>query len=176
MSDELDAIIRSSLAAFARDVLDSAWWGKEHDWVSRYAFNYLINLCSPEGPLRHPGQIAIEVGVAQPPGMYKAGAVGRDLVIWSKPGSSCWDRDWKPSNHPIAVLEWKVHRQGHRNRRQAHEREWLKRYTEWQPSTVAYAVEINLGKNPSTLKCARFLAGSSDDLWLELKGSGRSAG
>jgi hypothetical protein len=111
----LDAIIANSLQQFAQDALACDWRGKEQDWVNRYAHQYLLNHCSPDGPLRDPGQLEIEVVVPQPPG-YAAPAVRRDLVIWTEPGSSCWGPCWDAVHHPICVLEWKVHRPKHRNR------------------------------------------------------------
>jgi hypothetical protein len=114
----------ASLTAFAGDMLGTPWCGKEHDWVNRFAHSYL--LCSPAGVLQEPGQIAIEVGVPQPPGYIKAGT-RRDLVIWPTAGLTCWDSEWRAVQHPIAIVEWKVHRPRRRNRDQLREREWLRR-------------------------------------------------
>jgi hypothetical protein len=163
-----DEIVTLSLREFAADTLSSEWFGKEHDWVNRYAHGYLLKHCLPRGPLREAGQVAIEVGVPQPPG-YPCAATRRDLVIWSHSGLTCWDADWKPVHHPLAILEWKVHRIGRRNRDQPHEREWLRRYTAWQAGRVAYAVEIDLSRKAPTLTCSRFHAGSEDVLWLQVK-------
>jgi len=153
------------ISAFAADTLGSHWRGKEHDWVNRFAHCYLLKHCTPNGPLYEAGQIAIEVGVPQPPG-YLAPATRRDLVIWPSPGLTCWDAEWRPIHHPIAIVEWKVHRPGRRNRDQPRKREWLRRYTQWQTEPVAYAVEINLGCTPNTLTCSRFHAGAEVDVWL----------
>jgi hypothetical protein len=97
-------IVTRSLGEFAADTLSSGWLGKEHDWVNRYAHGYLLKHCLPSGPLREPGQVAIEVGVSQPPG-YPCAATRRDLVIRSHSGLTCWDADWKPVHHPMAILE-----------------------------------------------------------------------
>jgi hypothetical protein len=164
---QLDEIMAASLTAFAADTLGSRWCGKEHDWVNRYAHSYLLKHCAPAGPLHEPGQIAIEVGVPQPPG-YSKPATRRDLVIWARSGLTCWDADWRPVHHPLAIVEWKVHRPGRRNPDQPQEREWLRRYTQWQTAPVAYAVEIHLGCTPHTLTCSRFHAGSEVVEWLHL--------
>lgn len=162
---QLDEIIAVSLTAFAADTLGSRWRGKEHDWVNRYAHSYLLKHCAP--PLHDAGQIAIEVGVPQPPG-YTKRATRRDLVIWARSGLTCWGDDWKPVHHPLAIVEWKVHRPRYRNRYQPQEREWLRRYTQWQTATVAYAVEIDLGGISHTLICSRFYAGTEVVQWLHL--------
>lgn len=164
---QLDDLIAASLKAFAADTLGSRWCGKEHDWVNTYAHSYLLKECAPTGPLYDAGQVTIEVGVPQPPG-YTTLATRRDLVIWAHPGVSCWGEDWRPIHHPLAILEWKVHRLGRRNRKQPQEREWLRRYTQWQAAPVAYAVEINLDCTPSSLTCSRFHAGSEILEWLRL--------
>jgi hypothetical protein len=77
---------------FAADALPKEWWGKEHDWVNRYVFGYLIKHCSPNGPLHDAAQIGIEVGVPQPPGYVKKGVL-RDVVIWEHPMTTCWNSD-----------------------------------------------------------------------------------
>jgi len=170
----MDKLITVSLSAFAADTLDRHWHGKEHDWVNRYAHGYLLKHCTPDGPLYDPGQIAIEVGVPQPPG-YKAPATRRDLVIWPSPGLTCWDAEWRPVHHPVVIIEWKVHRPGRKNRDQPHEREWLRRYTQWQQEYVAYAVEINLGCTPNSLTCHRFHAGIEMNAWLSLSADSDSS-
>jgi len=170
---ELDNLITTSLTTFAADLLDSGWCGKEHDWVNRYAFNYLLKLCSPTSIFREPGQLGIEVQVGQPPGYYSKPAACRDIVLWPQSGMSCWGEDWQPIFHPLAILEWKVHRPRRRNREQPHEREWLRHYTDWQKAPVAYAVEVDLGCSPSTLTCCRYHAGTEQAGWLRFKGRGR---
>ena len=170
---EIDNLISTSLTAFATDMLDRRWFGKEHDWVNQYAFNYLLSQCAPTSPFREPGQLGIEVQVGQPPGFYSKPAAQRDIVIWPQSGMSCWGEDWQPIHHPMVILEWKVHRLGHRNREQPHEREWLRRYTSWQKSPVAYAVEVDLGMSPAILTCCRYQAGIEQSGWLKLKGRGR---
>lgn len=165
--EALDRLIGTSLRAFAADAAGQAWSGKEHDWVSRYAFGYLLHCCAPDGPLRTPGQLAIEVGVPQPPG-YASGAVRRDLVIWPEPGQCCWDAQGQPVHHPLTIVEWKVHRRGHRNPMVMQEREWLRRYTAWRAGTVAYAVAIKAGGRGHVLTASRFVDGDEHATWLQV--------
>lgn len=158
----LDDLMTTSLAEFARDMLGTPWCGKENDWVNRFAHGYLLRHVNPTGVLYDPAQIGIEVAVPQPPGFVKQ-STRRDLVIWPEPGGTCWDADWNAVHHPLAIVEWKVHRPRRRNRDQEKEREWLRRYTRWQPGSVAFAVEIDLGCAPRTLVCRRFRGGVDEE-------------
>lgn len=164
----LDSLVARSLRAFAADVLGSGWRGKEHDWVNRYTFGYLVKECAPGGPLHDPAQLGVEVGVAQPPG-YAKPAANRDLVIWGRAGMSCWSDDWLPTHHPLTILEWKVHRPGHVNRDLTREREWLRQYTAWQAKPVCYAVEVTWSANRTALCCSRFHAGTEVADWLAIR-------
>jgi hypothetical protein len=47
---ELDSIIEESLGRFYREVLSSAWYGREHEMVSLFVLGYLAERCSPHGP------------------------------------------------------------------------------------------------------------------------------
>lgn len=165
----LDTIIGRSLRGFAKDTLGCGWHGKEHDWVNRYTFGYLLKECGPGGPLYDPAQLAVEVGVGQPPTGYAKLAVNRDIVIWDRPGMSCWDEDWKPVHHPLAILEWKVHRPNRPNRQQAHERQWLREYSAWQEQTLCYAVEVKWSLTQASLRCTRFAAGVETFDWIDVR-------
>lgn len=171
MRNELDEIVEHSLQEFAKQALQTKWWGKEHEWVNRYAFGYLIKSCKHGSLLFDPGQIGVEVAVPQPPGYGEKSAVRRDLVIWSQPETACWNSHWIPVNHPLAILEWKVHRPGHPNREVRKEREWLRQYCAWQQKVVAYAIEVNLATTPFALRCTRFHGKSETPSWLDLVGN-----
>lgn len=164
---EIDNLIKASLSHLAADDHVRNWRAKEREWVNYFAHRYLLNQCSINGPLKHAAQIGIEVGVPQPPN-YPKPTVGRDLVIWPQIGSTCWNQDWKPVQHPLAIMEWKVHRPGHRNRKVSKEREWLKAYCQWQPDVVAYAVEVHGDKTGCPLTCNRFLGRQEREHWLHL--------
>ena len=162
---DLDRIVARSLRDFAAATLDRGWLGKEHDWVNRYVHGFLMDHCSPAGPMSR-AQIGIEVGVAQPKPWR--GAVRRDVVIWPRAGDTCWDQNWRPKNHPIAIQEWKVHRPRHRNPALQHQHDWLRKYTAWQREVVAYAIEVDTSRMPSFLRCVRFHAGAEDNSWLRV--------
>jgi hypothetical protein len=169
---EIDRIVDSSLRQLAADKHVHAWCAKERDWVNYFAHRYLIKKCSKTGPLKKPWQIGIEVGVPQPP-PYNKPSVSRDLVIWPDPGDTCWkgnriDRPWAPAHHPLAILEWKVHRFKHPNRMVTHEREWLEAYCQKNKSVLAYAIEIDGRCSPRTMVCTRFYGNAKPSRWLEL--------
>jgi hypothetical protein len=167
MIGKIDQIIERSLRKLAEDKHVRSWCAKERDWVNYFAHRYLAEECSRLGPLRELGQICIEVAVAQPPG-YEKLSVSRDLVIWPKCGDTCFDGDWKPRKHPLAILEWKVHRPRYRNRKVDEERIWLRAYCKWQPSVLAYAIEIDGTCSPSGLVCSRFFGSTENTHWLDL--------
>ena len=167
---EFDAIVEQSIKALSADARITNWQAKEHNWVSYFAFQHLLRHCRPEGVISHPGQIGIEVGVPQPPDCgFAAQATRRDLVIWPTTGMTCWDADWNPVHHPLAILERKVHRPGRKNRFVAHERRWLNSYCTWQQSVIAYAIEIDGSINPSTITCSRFLGSEERTDWLKVQ-------
>ena len=163
----IDSLIANSLNALAADPLVSQWQAKENNWVSYFAFRYLVPRCRPDGPLSDPAQIGVEVSVPQPPKRRTRG-VRRDTVIWSKAGMTCWGDGWSACSHPLAILEWKVHRPGRKNKLVAKERQWLRDYCKWQPAVVAHAIDIDGSQQPPTIKCFRFL-GNDERLWLEAR-------
>jgi hypothetical protein len=165
----IDSLIEQSLAALAADKHVQGWLAKEHDWVSYFAMQHLIPHCHPDGVLAYPAQIAIEGSVAQPPG-YAKSAVRRDLVIWPSVGMTCWSGEqWIPSRHPLAIMEFKVHRPRARNRQVDHEREWLRKYCALNPTVLAYAVTIDGSKQPTTITCDRFLGSDEQSNWLKYR-------
>lgn len=164
----IDRVVESCLRQLAADPHILRWRAKEHDWVNYFALEYLLAKGSEEGLLTKPAQLAIEVAVPQPPGYLKP-TVCRDIVIWSSPGQTCWDENWRPVQHPLAVVEWKVHRVGRRNRAVQAERVWLRQYCAWQPLTVGYAIEVDQLVDATTITCTRFRGAEEWADWLRLQ-------
>lgn len=164
-SSLVDRLIAECLRDLAVDPHVLRWRAKERNWVNYFASEYLIPRVGTTQFLTKPSQITIEVAIPQPPGYQKA-TVCRDLVIWAEPGQTCWDSAWRPRLHPLAIVEWKVHRPDHRNHKVAAERRWLRKYCAWQPSTVAYAVEIDTAPDAIQIACARFLGNVEQAEWL----------
>ncbi len=168
---QLDRLIRSTLTEFC-DHLDSClWWGKEHDFVNRYAHGFLMARCSPRSFLKHPTQIGIEVGVAQPKGKgFLRPAARKDLVIWPRPWMSCWDDKYDPTNHPMAVLEWKVRLNARNLRCDRHDEAWLSAFAKSRADFVGYAVTLNRTRRHGAQKMCvtRFHEQDVDHNWLIL--------
>ena len=166
---ELESVIRRALTAFAADLGSCEWRGKENDCVNRFAHGFLLAHCRESSWLRHPTQIGIEVGVAQPPGVATKAAARKDLVIWPKPWMSCWDSSWRPVNQPAAIMEWKVVRGPATGRGTAHDHRWLAAFANWQPDCVGFSVVLAAHRAPEErLLVTRFRAGDVEDPWLRL--------
>ena|SRR5688572_4418134 len=174
---ELDRIVGSSLRQLAADTHVRSWCAKENDWVNYFAHRYLMGQVSKRGPLKEPTQICIEVSVPQPSNRlaYDRPSVRRDLVIWSECGQTAFDGDcfkanWSPCKHPLAILEWTVHRPGHKKSRAIFEKErqWLRDYCKENPSVLGYAILIDGTCSPRKLACNRFFGLNEDEDWLDL--------
>lgn len=166
---EIDLLISASLKSLAADPHVKQWKAKEHNWVNYFVFRHLLQHCRPGGVLSDAAQIGIEVGVPQPKDMgFEKSSVRRDLVIWPAVGMTCWDKNWDPTCHPLAIIEWKVHRPGHRNRFGEHERKWLRSYCRLHTSVVGYAIEVDGTKQPTIIRCRRFSGAEETSDWIKL--------
>ena len=166
---QIDRIIRETLIEFSDHLDKRPFCGKEHDFVNRYAHGFLMERCSPRSFLKHRTQIGIEVGVAQTRGFPRP-AARKDLVIWPKPWMSCWDDKFRPANHPIAVLEWKLKVKGKELRCDRHDEAWLTAFSKWQPDFVGYAVTISRTRPAAQKLCVtRFHRGDVHHNWLTLR-------
>jgi hypothetical protein len=167
---KLDRLIRETLIAFSEDLKGCRWWGKEHDLVNRYAHGFLMARCSSSSFLEHPTQIGIEVGVAQPKGKrFLRPAARKDLVIWPKPWMSCWNDKFEPSNHPMAVLEWKVKLNAKTLRCDPHDKAWLHGFARTHPDFVGYSVTLNRTRTAAQNMCVtRFHGQDVAPNWLTL--------
>jgi hypothetical protein len=165
---QLDRLVRETFTGFSDDLDRCQWWGKEHDFVNRYAHGFLVPRCSPRSPLKHATQIGIEVGVAQPKRFLRK-AARKDLVIWPKPWMSCWDESWEPTNHPIAVLEWKVRLNSANLRCDRHDEAWLTAFARSHPDFVGYSVTLNRTRPAAQKMCvSRFHGRDTEHEWLTL--------
>jgi hypothetical protein len=166
-AETIDALIRSALGALVEDSHVKDWWAKENNWVSYFAFKYLVDHCRRFGI--DPAQIGVEVSVPQAPGRKTRG-VRKDIVIWPKPGMTCWLEGWKAGCHPTAIMEWKVHRPFRRNPLVHLERKWLKDYCKKNRAVLAYAVEVDGTQQPLSMKCWRFFGRQSTEKpWREFE-------
>jgi hypothetical protein len=169
----IDLLIDRALTSLATDPHIRQWRAKEHNWVNYFVFRHLVPLCKPGSVIPDPAQIAIEMPVPQPKGerlSYKTKTVRRDLVLWPSAGFTCWDNDWNPTCHPLAILEWKVHRPNRPKptRDIDYERKWLDDYCRSRGGeVVGYAVEVDGRGAPPIIKCFRCLGNEQNFGWLK---------
>jgi hypothetical protein len=149
--EELDRVVRESLSRFVEGIFQNRWLGREREAISLYAFGYLQNYCKSESFLRDPTQIGIEVAVPQLKQQKRKNQVCKDLVIWPEPGTTCWDQNWQPVHHPVAILEWKA------NSTKVSEKDvdWLREFSTDLENFIGYALCLDLDNRNFRLKCAR---------------------
>jgi len=160
--EELDRVVRESVSRFVEDIFQNGWLGREREAISLYSFGYLQNYCKPGIFLRDPTQIGIEVAVPQLIQENRKKQVCKDLVIWSEPGMTCWDQNWQPVHHPVAILEWKV------NSAKVSEKDvdWLREFSINLENFIGYALCLDLDNRNFRLKCARIQTGKVISDWL----------
>lgn len=171
---ELDEIVRRSLVSFATESLSGGWTGRrEREAVSLYVLGHLLREVRPDSVLHHAAQIGIEFPVPQVSRVAATTISGRggaktqvckDIVLWSRPGMTCWDEAGAPTVAPMAILEWKFGVEG------AHEPDvaWLSAFAESNPGFVGYAVSANRPGSPFLVEAVRVVANSVERGWLRL--------
>ena len=157
MSD-IDDLVRNSLTDFTNGVFADEWWGKEREAVSLFAFGYLIKHCRPGSILYDPAQIGIEVRVPKADGLGKKTEICKDLVIWLRPGLTCWsEKGW-----PLAILEWKANQP----KVFANDVAWLSAFSAKRPTFTGYAVCLDLKQRHFRLSCTRIQQQHVQHEWL----------
>lgn len=96
--------------------------------------------------------------------------VNKDLVIWGKPGMTCWDRmpapDEKlvPKNWPLRIIEWK-RAKSHRDARR--DCEWLLDFCRRAPkSFCGYSVVLGAGQGEERIHCTRVSRDTVQENWI----------
>ena len=159
---ELDLIVRESLESLVDDVFDRPWFGKEREVVSLYAFGHLQRYCREGGVLNNPTQIVVEGRVPQIPGSNRKRQVCKDLVIWPKPGMTCWNEEWESVYYPTAIIEWKANV----TVVSRYDVEWLSAFSQDLDDFVGYAVCLDLEQRRFKLSCTRVYRGEAEAGWL----------
>ena len=166
---QIDLLVRDALAAFTDDFTSSQWWGKEHDCVNRFVHGFLFPQGFKSSVFSNATQIGIEVGVATPPGVGTRDAARKDVVIWPAPWMSCWNSEWQPVNHPVAVMEWKLVRTRGSLKCHPYDRKWLSAFAQWRPGFVGYSITLNRQRGEKERICVtRFHQDRVDEGWLRL--------
>jgi hypothetical protein len=165
---EFDKIIIEALGEFRDSINKNKWIGRENEAVNCFVFSHLLKRVKPNTILHDPGQIGIEVAVPQTKGPVGTGKkqkpqVRKDLVIWPESRMTCWDKDKKPTNIPIMIIEWKF--KGFQKRQRNWQKEfegdikWLKEFSKGKDDFMGYAVLVDISKEKYTLKCVRLING-----------------
>jgi hypothetical protein len=110
------------------------WFGRENELVNLFAHSFLTRSI----PI---SQIGIEVAVRQLARSTGKVLVRKDLVVWSEPNQTVWNRG-VPTNSPVAILEFKTNH-SHKCKTDV---EWLTQYTDSFPSVLGYSICGFIGK------------------------------
>ncbi len=153
--DALEELIAESLREFTAFIIRTGWRGREREAVSLYAFGFLVPRCRPDGVLREPTQIGLDVAVPQLPGPARKALVCKDLVIWPEPAGNCWDEAGKTTRKPIAVLEWKARTESI----STYDEQWLQEFSAESPTFVGFAISIHPRGTATTLTASRVRGG-----------------
>ena len=166
----LEKAIRSSLQSLHTQINLYGWTGRrEKEIVSYYCFGHLIGHCKPKSFLYDPRQICIEVAVPQIAGQKALSGkksqkpqVCKDIVLWSKPGLTCWDSDGRAAVYPSAIIEWKHNV----SKKSEYDRQWLVQFSQVANDFVGYRVTTELDAGPFQLCCDRVQHGETQDAWF----------
>lgn len=165
---QLDRLLTKALAEFVTKIRNDCWQGKERDCVNRFAMGHLVPACSDRHFLKHATQIGIEMPVGKPHRVGVNKSLPKDLVMWREPWTTCWDKDWKPSMAPLAVIEWKASRGKKGGQKAAHDQAWLRAFARSNSRSVGYAVHVSFPEDgsPCRVAVARFFRSDHDTDWF----------
>ena len=153
-------------------------FARERELVSLFVFAHLLPTLASRRPVCVPGQIGIEVAVPQRrdlPNRRRDPDVCKDVVLWDRPGMTCWDGDGRAIHFPRAVIEWKsINRKdppptARRKRVLEHpaDVEWLRWFVQQAPDLEGYAVLADLSVAPRTLQVHRVTAAAESPHWFD---------
>lgn len=168
----LDGVIAAALRSLGNQLSLKTWSGRrEREVVSLFCFSHLLDQVGTSPTLYDTGQIAIEVAVPQNHIDVESKRktklktqVCKDIVLWHRPGETCWDENGMPSKRPMCVIEWK-----HNLARVSdYDVEWLSEFSKKDPSFVGYAVLTHPKNSGLSLTCTRVYLGESEKDWLNV--------
>ncbi len=154
---ELEPLIERALGNFIAFVNEKSWVGREREAVSLFAFGFLLKECRPGAVLQDPAQIGIEVAVPQLRGDGRKRVVCKDLVIWSEPRMTVWDRDGNPANYPIGILEWKCNH----SEQVSGDIEWLKQFSLFSDDFVGFSIDLRLDQQERSMVVRKIVQGTA---------------
>ena len=153
-SQQIEIFLNDALKNFSKWLNENSWIGKEHDCVNLFAHKILFDEIAKGAKnaiIHHPTQICIECGLKQPKdGNYNKRFARKDLVLWEYPYQNSWSVTWEAVNIPIAVMEWKVKFKANSPSKisKSHDDDWIRRYTEENPSCIGYVVFVDITSKP----------------------------
>ena len=167
---ELEFILRKSFGSFVEEVRSSAWTGRrEREAVSLFAFGHLLRQVRAGSFLHNPAQIGIEIPVPQIATLdqtnnrtVKKAQVCKDLVIWPRPGMTCWDQSGNPTVSPAAILEWKFGVESI----DKYDLDWLTEFSIEHADFIGFAISANRPGKSFLMKVAKVYNGTADRNWL----------
>jgi hypothetical protein len=163
--EALDTLIRDGLLDLAAFMVEKSWYGREREAVSLYVLGFLILKCDPNGPLKSPTQIGMDVAVVQHPGQGRKKLVCKDLVIWPNAAGNCWDKDRQPTQNPLAILEWKTRT----DNVSEYDQKWLVEFSERVPEFTGYAVALNSAARWTSMTVAHVKNGAVNPNWIHFQ-------
>jgi hypothetical protein len=145
----MEEIIITAFTDFVTKLNEIKWFGREREVVSKFVLSSLVSRCIEGSPLYDIGQISIEGAVPQmkSPDKKTKNQVNKDLVIWDKPHSTCWNEKFEAVNHPVSIIEWKV--EGYwtgkklNSKNTIYDIEWLKQYSHDKPDFIGFSFFLN---------------------------------
>ena len=170
MMNSVGIIVRESLIAFASELRSRSWTGRrEREAISLYAFGHLLKQVRPGTFLHDPAQIGIEIPVPQIATLdqtnnriVKKAQVCKDLVIWPRPGMTCWDQSGNPTFSPAAILEWKFGVESI----DKYDLDWLTEFSIEHTDFIGFAISANRPGKSFLMKVAKVYNGTADRNWL----------
>ncbi|MFH1777571.1 MAG: hypothetical protein ABH952_08465 [Candidatus Omnitrophota bacterium] len=168
MKNHLENILKKSLIEFAKYVRNSNWKGRERETVSFFVTGFLSKYVKKGTLFYDLSQVIIEGAVSQMPSCIKKHC-NKDLLIWPRPGMTCWNHNWEPVKVPLAIMEWKVHRPKTKsfNTFHKHDLQWLSWFTSKYSGTIGLTVALDLSVNPFLLYAAFCKKGKQNLQWLK---------
>jgi hypothetical protein len=157
--------LKGGLLDLAAFIVEKGWYGREREAVSLHVLGFLILKCNPSGPLKSPTQIGMDVAVVQHPGPGRKKLVCKDLVIWPNAAGNCWDKDRQPTQHPLAILEWKTRT----DKISGYGQKWLVEFSEGVPGFTGYAVALNSVARRTSMTVARVKDGKVNPTWIHFQ-------
>lgn len=163
----IDEIISTSLVSFTDWIFDKNWKGRESEAISLYCFCCLAPRFGNNEIFKNQIQICIEGTVPGVPGINPKGRVQKDLVIWPPEVYTCWNDEWKVTNYPLSIIEWKVFREIHRKPKiSEYDINWLKEFSKLSDNFVGYAVALDLADREFKINVTRVYKDTIDYNWL----------